>query len=893
MGHVEDFEREFTSVMENLLHSAVTKTTKLFETTVHAMKAELVGIRKQNDKVKDTLCLEQSMCKEDSRTRDIGVQCIVIPTQVERSYTPGSHEDSGDKTRISELLPGFVQDENHEFTLLFIKPEEQDMYDYTPACLLPNVAEDQTQPFPLQQIEAPALSQEANRSADRPPPCQISTVSSATNNPTAPIPQPGQELAHSAPVESPKSPNLNSVGGLPASVRPLCDTQHTAELRLRPSTPTSISFDRTTSAKPDHKVGVKTEPVSFEIHELSFGSAQKIHDQPRRTITRPSTSKYRRVVSIETRPHSSENIRKPNDTSPSTCSATSKRHEETAAKNHEQSSGTLPEKKEPLKSRPDGSQRSENQCEVCGFVASSASSLRHHWKVHRSERDCVCDKCGKICPNERSLTCHLLLHTFGKRKHHSEEGTTHRAEQADSTLNEQSLAPHQNTIVEQPRRLSARKSKSVYRRLVVLEEPKTENIQQTGDISAPTNFATTKRHSSTDKSSLEQLSRNQSDKAQGERDQPLKSQPNRSDRSENQCEVCGLVASNSLSLRHHWKVHRSERDSVCYKCGMICPNERSLTCHLLQHTLDKSKCRSEEESTQKTEQADSNMEKHSLTLFQNSFQQQSRRLSERKTKSVYRHRVVVETPQPMVQNIQQTNCNSASTSHVPPDSPKATDNSPRCLTNNLPDKKQLDQYQCELCEGVFSSASSLEQHQVIHRDTAHACGWCGKIFATEGALTCHILVHTEKKPHQCLECGKSFLYRYSLTRHQVRHKGTQDAPTCDKPFPCNICGKRLSNKKSHEVHTRLHMRIQTGEKPHKCSVCSKPFSQVKSLMVHMKKHNGEKPYGCLICGKRFLYNSSLTLHKRIHTGEMPYQCKACGKKFRQQANLNYHVKKHH
>lgn len=75
MGNIEDFQRQFTSVMENLLHLAVTETTKLFESAVQELKAEHAWIQKQNDK--DTLCSYQRSIPEWSGnpcTRDIGVQ---------------------------------------------------------------------------------------------------------------------------------------------------------------------------------------------------------------------------------------------------------------------------------------------------------------------------------------------------------------------------------------------------------------------------------------------------------------------------------------------------------------------------------------------------------------------------------------------------------------------------------------------------------------------------------------------------------------------------------------------------------------------------------------------------------------------------------------------------
>ena len=73
----EDFQPQFTSVMENLLHSAVSEMTKLFENAVQEMKAESFRMKKQNDNLKDR-CLDDNhipQCKGNPFKRDIGIQC--------------------------------------------------------------------------------------------------------------------------------------------------------------------------------------------------------------------------------------------------------------------------------------------------------------------------------------------------------------------------------------------------------------------------------------------------------------------------------------------------------------------------------------------------------------------------------------------------------------------------------------------------------------------------------------------------------------------------------------------------------------------------------------------------------------------------------------------------
>lgn len=83
-----DFQRQFPSVMEKLLHNTVSETMQLFENSVEELKAEIVRVRKENDNLNDKLSFFEKtrLCsdpgkndiptsKDNPDKRDIGVQC--------------------------------------------------------------------------------------------------------------------------------------------------------------------------------------------------------------------------------------------------------------------------------------------------------------------------------------------------------------------------------------------------------------------------------------------------------------------------------------------------------------------------------------------------------------------------------------------------------------------------------------------------------------------------------------------------------------------------------------------------------------------------------------------------------------------------------------------------
>ena len=85
-------------------------------------------------------------------------------------------------------------------------------------------------------------------------------------------------------------------------------------------------------------------------------------------------------------------------------------------------------------------------------------------------------------------------------------------------------------------------------------------------------------------------------------------------------------------------------------------------------------------------------------------------------------------------------------------------------------KRKRGQHECDVCEKVFDSPSSLAIHMRTHtKEKPYECDVCEKRFTRTDSLQSHMRIHTNERPYECDVCEK----RFRRSGHLQKHVRTQ------------------------------------------------------------------------------------------------------------------------
>ena len=108
--------------------------------------------------------------------------------------------------------------------------------------------------------------------------------------------------------------------------------------------------------------------------------------------------------------------------------------------------------------------------------------------------------------------------------------------------------------------------------------------------------------------------------------------------------------------------------------------------------------------------------------------------------------------------------------------------------------------QCEICNESFADNESFS----THRATAHPvpCPTCAKTFYSRHRMNIHFRrVHEKDKNVKCSFCGFSFLYPALLKQHLCKNP---NAPIPATARRCATCGKLFASDRAVTLHMKTH-----------------------------------------------------------------------------------------
>eukprot|EP01083_Nonionella_stella_P085678 237635_1 len=135
----------------------------------------------------------------------------------------------------------------------------------------------------------------------------------------------------------------------------------------------------------------------------------------------------------------------------------------------------------------------------------------------------------------------------------------------------------------------------------------------------------------------------------------------------------------------------------------------------------------------------------------------------------------------------------------------------------------LFRYKCTHCEQRLQSQSAFENHNWFeHKDTKPwKCSQCSDMFKTSCGLCCHIRSHNKESWFQCDQCDKSFPRKGTLNVHKRIHSNSGE-----KPFQCDVCGKKCRNIKKYKQHQKKCKKIHNEMMRIKCTKVNTLYSGI-------------------------------------------------------------------